>query len=136
VEKYPDDVNTVFRNFIVHQPAAKLWEAIECIWWLKSKSQHDFIKNSFSYEWGLSIEILLDIASKLWVNKNKLQECIDSWKYTSKVDDQTNEWRSLFGVRGTPGNVIIDRETGKFVVIPWAYPVEKFVEEIEKLKNN
>jgi protein-disulfide isomerase len=24
VEKYPDDVNTVFRNFIVHQPAAKL----------------------------------------------------------------------------------------------------------------
>ena len=42
----------------------------------------------------------------------------------------------MFGISGTPGNVIIDRETWKFVVIPWAYPVEKFVEEIEKLKNN
>jgi thioredoxin-related protein len=37
-------------------------------------------------------------------------------------------------VTGTPGNVIIDKQTGKFVLIPGAYPAEKFVEEIEKMK--
>jgi len=41
----------------------------------------------------------------------------------------------LFGVSGTPGNVIIDNESGEFVLIPGAYPMEKFEEEIENLKN-
>ena len=136
MKKYPSEVNTIFRNFIVHAQAAKLGEAVECVGELKSKVQHDFIKNSFAYEWGLSIEILLDIAWKLWVNKSKLQECVDSGKYTQIISDQTNEWRNLFGVKGTPWNVIIDGETWKFVLIPGAFPVEKFIEEIEKLKSN
>jgi len=136
IKKFPNEVNTIFRNFIVHWQAAKLWEVIECVGELKSKSQHDFIKNSFAYEGNLSVDILVDIAWKLWVNKKTLQECIDSGKYTEAVNNQTNEWRTLFGVSWTPGNVIIDRETGKFVVVPGAYPAEKFIEEIEKLKNN
>jgi len=32
--------------------------------------------------------------------------------------------------------VIIDKETGKFVLIPGAYPPEKFIEEIEKMKSS
>jgi thioredoxin-related protein len=40
----------------------------------------------------------------------------------------------LFGVSGTPGNVIVDKQTGKFILIPGAYPPEKFIEEIEKMK--
>ena len=136
VKKYPSEVNTIFRNFIVHEQASKLWEAVECVWQLKQKAKHDFIKNSFANEGGLSMEILLDVAWKLWVNKKDLQDCVDSGKYTQEIINQTNEWRSLFGVNGTPGNVIIDKETGRFVLIPGAYPVEKFIEEIEKLKNN
>lgn len=62
--------------------------------------------------------------------------CRFSGRHTQTVNNQTNEWRTLFGVNGTPWNVIVDRETWKFVAIPWAYPVEKFIEEIEKLKNN
>ncbi len=136
IKKYPNEVNTIFRNFIVHAQASKLWEVVECVWELKPKVKHDFIKNSFAYEWSLSVEILLDVAWKLWVNKKSLQDCVDSGKYTQEVNNQTNEWRSLFGVTGTPWNVIIDKETWKFVVIPGAYPAEKFIEEIEKLKNN
>jgi hypothetical protein len=44
-----------------------------------------------------------------------------------------NEWQSLFWVRWTPWNVIIDSETGRFVAIPWAFPLEKFVQELETL---
>jgi predicted DsbA family dithiol-disulfide isomerase len=46
-----------------------------------------------------------------------------------------NQGNQLFGVNGTPGNVIIDRETGKFELISGAYPVESFVEAINKMKN-
>jgi thioredoxin-related protein len=72
----------------------------------------------------------------LWVDKADLKNCTDSGKYTADVNNETSEWRRLFAVSGTPGNVIIDNETGKFALIPGAYPAEKFIEEIEKLKNN
>jgi len=133
IKKYPNDVNSVFRNFGQYP---QLWEAIECVWELKRNMRHKFIKQLFATDSWLDTDTILSIAWTLGVNKNSLTECIDSGKYTQEVNDQTNEWRNLFGISGTPGNVIIDRETWKFVVIPWAYPVEKFVEEIEKLKNN
>jgi hypothetical protein len=31
---------------------------------------------------------------------------------------------SLFGVSGTPGNVIIDRDTGNYRLVSGAYPVD------------
>ncbi len=136
VETYPSEVNKIFRNFIVYSDSSKLAEVVECVWEIKSDYYFNFIKDTFAYEWRLSVEILLDIASKLWINKNKLKDCVDSWKHTQEVNNQTNEWRNLFGVSGTPWNVIIDTETWEFVLIPWAYPKEKFIEEIEKLKNN
>jgi hypothetical protein len=43
---------------------------------------------------------------------------------------------TLFGVNWTPGNVIIDRETGKFKLISGAYPVDEFVNAINELKNS
>jgi predicted DsbA family dithiol-disulfide isomerase len=42
---------------------------------------------------------------------------------------------SLFGVSGTPGNVIIDKETGNYVLVSGAYPVSEFVNAINTLKN-
>ncbi|HPC34271.1 MAG TPA: thioredoxin domain-containing protein [Candidatus Absconditabacterales bacterium] len=133
IKKYPNDVNSVFRNFGQYP---QLGEAIECVGELKRNMRHKFIKQLFATDSGLDTDTILSIAGTLGVNKDSLAKCIDSGKYTQEVNDQTNEGRNLFGISGTPGNVIIDRETGKFVVIPGAYPVEKFVEEIEKLKNN
>jgi thioredoxin-related protein len=46
-----------------------------------------------------------------------------------------NQWAKLFGVSGTPGNVIIDRETGKYNVLPGAYPAENFIEMINSMKE-
>jgi len=42
---------------------------------------------------------------------------------------------SLFGVSGTPGNVIIDRDTGNYRLVSGALPVEEFVSAINELKN-
>jgi len=136
IKKYPDEVNTIFRNFIVHSQAAKLWEVVECVWELKREVKHDFIKKAFTIDEWIDLDALINVAWQFWINKNTLMECVDSNRYTQEVNNQTSEWRNLFGINGTPGNVIIDRETGKIVVIPGAYPVEKFIEEIENLKNN
>jgi predicted DsbA family dithiol-disulfide isomerase len=46
-----------------------------------------------------------------------------------------NQASSIFGVNGTPGNVIIDRENGNYIVVSGAYPVEDFVNAINELKN-
>lgn len=135
IEKFDGEVNAAFRNFIVHAPAGKLGEAIECVAELEPKKSHDFIKNAFAKDGTLNTEILVEVADDLWVDEGDMQKCLDTGKYTETVANQTSEGRNLFGVTGTPGNVIIDGETGKFVLIPGAYPAEKLIEEIEKLKK-
>jgi predicted DsbA family dithiol-disulfide isomerase len=57
---------------------------------------------------------------------------LDSGKFKSKVDAQIQEWQE-FGVTWTPGNVIVNSLNGEYVVVAWAYPVSKFVEEIDKM---
>lgn len=136
IEKYPWEVNAAFRHFIVHGAAAKLAEAMECVAELWTEENYfDYLIQTFSYNDTVTQEVMLDIADELGIKSKDMEKCIDSGKYTEVVQKQTAEWRSLFGVSGTPGNVIIDNESGEFVLIPGAYPMEKFEEEIENLKN-
>lgn len=102
---------------------------------MSSNKQHSFIKTAFANEDGLTVDTLISIAWDLWLSEEKLKSCIEIEKHKDEITKQTSEWRNLFGINWTPGNVIIDNENGEFVVIPWAYPAEKFIEEIEKLKN-
>jgi protein-disulfide isomerase len=46
-----------------------------------------------------------------------------------------NQASELFGVSGTPGNVIVDRENGNYILIAGAYPAEEFVNAINEYKN-
>jgi hypothetical protein len=41
------------------------------------------------------------------------------------------EWSTLFGVTWTPGNVIINKETGEYTVLAWAYPSADFEKIID-----
>jgi predicted DsbA family dithiol-disulfide isomerase len=77
---------------------------------------------------------LKNIAIELGVNESDLNTCIDEWRYTKAVEDMMNQWAKLFGVSGTPGNVIVDRETGKYEVVPGAYPADTFIEKINAMK--
>ncbi|HKL44551.1 MAG TPA: thioredoxin domain-containing protein [Candidatus Absconditabacterales bacterium] len=136
LEEYPTEVNAVFRNFIVHGAAAKLGEGIVCAGELGTEKEYfNLIEEAFAYEGNINVDSLLDIADKVGLNKKDMEKCIEEGRYTEEVNNQSSEGRQLFGVSGTPGNVIIDKNTGKFVLIPGAYPPEKFIEEIEKLKS-
>ena len=41
---------------------------------------------------------------------------------------------ALFGVTGTPGNVLINNETGEYEVLSGAYPTASFEQIIDRLK--
>lgn len=62
--------------------------------------------------------------------KNKIQECIDSGKYASKVQEQYNDAVAT-GAQGTPYNVIIGPNDQK-EILAGAYPIEAFKQIIDK----
>jgi len=133
MKKFPKDVNTSYRHFIVHQPAEQFALWAECV---KDQKGIDgfnaFIDEMFSAT-SVNTSSVSDTIKKLWLDEDEFNKCVSDEVHKDRVNAQTQEWRSLFGVKWTPGNVILDRETGKFVLIPGAYPTEKFIQEIEKL---
>lgn len=135
VDKYPNQINHAFRHFPlqIHASAQISAEALECAAEIEgTEAYYDLAWAIFNLS-SISKDGIISAASSLWINAGKFTTCLDSGKYTSKVQEQMNEGQSLFGIRGTPGNVIVDTETGRFVAIPWAFPLEKFVQELETL---
>lgn len=134
LEEFDGEVNSAFRNFIVHPGAKKFAEAGECIADLEGTDAHiEFIDKAFNLNSAINDTTLESILDEMWIKSKKINDCIDKGTFSSKVDAQTQEGRTLFAVKGTPGNVIIDHETGRFILIPGAYPASKFIEEINNL---
>ncbi len=136
IEQFPGEVNSVSRHFIIHgEDALNLASAMECVAELKPDVYHQTFDKAFE-AYPVDIDALINIASELGVNKSALQSCVDEWKYKEAINNEMTQASTLFGVNWTPGNVIIDRETGKFKLISGAYPVDEFVNAINELKNS
>ena len=136
LEQFPWEVNSISRHFIIHgDPALQLAAAMECISELNPEVYHETFDQAFA-AYPVDLPTLTNIATGLWVDENALQSCIDEWRYTQAVNDMMNQGNQLFWVSGTPGNVIIDRETGNYQLVSGAYPVETFVETINSMKNS
>lgn len=134
MKNFDGNVNTVHRHFIVHPGAERYSEASECIADIEGvDAYYKFIDKAFGLSSAINDASLDTIIKDMWRNSKKIHACIDDGTFANKIDAETQEGRSLFGIKGTPGNVIIDHKTGKFVLIPGAYPAEKFIEEINKL---
>ena len=135
IEQFPWEVNSVSRHFIIHgEDALNLASAMECVAELKPEVYHETFEKAFD-AYPVDIDGLISIAVGLGVDESALKACADEGKYKQAVNDMMSQASSLFGVNGTPGNVIIDKETGNFIVVSGAYPVESFVEAINELKN-
>lgn len=129
------EVNTAYKHFIVHPSAQKYAEAAECITdQLGDKGHIEFIHKAFSLKSAINDSSLETIIDEMDVNKEDVMTCLDEGKYTQLVQDESNEGRA-FGVSGTPGNLIVDNDTGRYTLVPGAYPADKFIEEIKKLMD-
>lgn len=74
------------------------------------------------------------IANTIGINESEFTECLDSDKFASEVIAQMSEWQSVFGVNGTPWNVLINKTTGKYVVVSGAQPLAAFENAIAQLQ--
>ena len=74
---------------------------------------------------------IIGFAKELGLNEGTFSDCLKNKKFSAKVDVESEEGRTLFGVQGTPGNVIVDNEKGTFTLIAGAYPVEEFIKVID-----
>lgn len=137
-EKYPSDVALIFKNMPLVQlhPTAPLGaEAAECAGKIGgSEAFYEYIDKAFIQN-SFDESIITNIAKEIWVNSSRLVSCVNWWEFKSKIAGILEEARALFGISWTPGNVILDKETGKYVIVNGAYPFEKFDEEIQNLMN-
>jgi len=135
IEQFPGEVNSISKSFIIHwDEALKLSSAMECVAELKPEVYHETFEKAFE-AYPVDMDSLISIATGLGVDEAALKTCADEWRYTQAVNDAMSQASSLFGVSGTPGNVIIDRETGNYRLVSGAYPVDEFVNAINELKN-
>jgi len=144
-EKYWEKINKIFNHFPLefHSNAQKWAEILECIWeqkgseafykiietsfyWRDLQNQQDHIKKSWK-------EFLTQEAIKLWINKQKLEKCLENSTYKEKVWEQQKIWNEVFWITWTPWNVLINNETLEYQVMSWAYPIEIFEKVIDKL---
>ena len=134
MDKYPGEVNSISRHFIIHgQTALELAAAMECVAELKPNVYYDVFEKAFE-AYPVDMDTLKTLATDLGVKKADLEKCIDEWRYTQAVEDMMNQWATVFGISGTPGNVIFDRETWKYQVLPGAYPADNFYSIIDSMK--
>lgn len=134
MKAFPWEVNSVSRHYIIHgQTALELAAAMECVAELKPGAYYEAFEKAFE-SYPVDMDTLKNIAVNLGVKKADLEKCIDEWRYIESVNDMMNQWYSVFGISGTPWNVIYDHETGKYQILPWAYPAENFIQIIESMK--
>lgn len=136
---YDGQVNWVYRHFPLspHDPAAtRTAEASECAaelagndaFWLLTdavfgKSQ----SNGRGVPGGLGA-----LASDLGLDRTAFEECIDSGRMADRVTRDLQEGQEA-GVRGTPGNFLVDRATGRIISVNGARPLEQLTGVADQL---
>lgn len=126
VKDYGNKVRIVWRNFpltSIHPYAQKAAEAAECAgdqnkFW----EMHDKL---FENQSALTVDNLKGYAKGLGLNETTFSSCLDSGKYTEKVNKQAAEAQAS-GVSGTPGTFVNSE------LVKGAYPFDTFKQLIDQ----
>jgi len=62
-----------------------------------------------------------------------IQTCLDNKDFASEVQAQMSQGQSTFGVSGTPGNIVINQNTGKRELVSGAQGVAAFEAAVNRL---
>ena len=134
-EKYDGQINKIFHHFPLdfHKDAQVGAEILECVWEISGVDNfYALIKSAYKDKIS-DKEKLLTKAEEIGVNKTQIETCLDEWKYTEKVKEQMSQGWKLFGITWTPGNILINNQTGEYEVLSGALPTEAFIEVIDRL---
>ena len=73
---------------------------------------------------------VLEFAKELKINTSDLADCISKWDTKALYAANWAEFRTFTTSPGTPGNIVINNETGEWKLIAGAYPVDTFKQVI------
>lgn len=127
VENYPNDVRWVYKHFpldSIHPYARKAAEASECA--ADQDKFWEYTDELFKNQSNISPEYFSRVAKSVGLNTSQFDECLDSEKYKSKVNNDYQQGIQA-GVRGTPGNFINGQS------VPSALPYEQIKSMIDGL---
>ena len=127
VETYGGRVNWVYRHFPlnIHNPGAqKQAEASECAnelggneaFWKYTDAIYARTKSNGK---GFPINKLLHLAKEIGLDETEFQSCLENGRYTKRVQEDLAEG-SRIGITGTPGNILLNNETGEVSVLKGA----------------
>jgi len=140
MKAYDWKINFVFKQFPLgfHKQAPMEAEAVLCAWELAwAKKYYEFIQKIYEgseARWNsYTKESISKLWWTLWIPEKKLLSCIESGKFKDRAQAELKEGSSLFGITGTPGNVLINNKTGKWDKLPGAYPTASFKQKIDGL---
>lgn len=140
VNAYNGRVNWVYRHFPLgfHNPGAqKEAEASECAaelggnkaFWRFADSIYERTRSNGN---GFPVSQLTPLAAKLGLDEARFRDCLDSGRHAAKVKRHIQEGEAA-GVRGTPGNFLVDHKTGRIVAIAGARPFEDVKRAVDGL---
>lgn len=139
LEEYGDEVMWVYRQFPLpqlHKNAQKLAEASECAGKLGGNDKFwEATDELFNDTYTQDEEDIKTLASRIGLNGDELWNCVDSGEMAATVKAQA-DGGSKAGVAGTPGNVILNIETGEAKLVSGAQPFENISAVIDTLMNN
>ncbi len=120
VDTYGGRANWVYRHFPlnIHNPGAqKQAEASECAnelggneaFWKYADAIYARTKSNGN---GFPINKLVPLAKEIGLDETEFQNCLKSGRYTERVQEDLAEG-SRIGITGTPGNILLNNETGE-----------------------
>ena len=112
-------MNVVFSHFPLsfHPLAQKAQEAAECVGEQGGSTAYYDFKTKLFQEAKPTREAIAKVAATIeGIDAAAVETCIDDGTYAQKVTDAMNFGRKL-GVTGTPGNIVMNNETGEFVKV-------------------
>jgi len=142
VDHYQGRVNWVYRHYPLpfHNPIAqKTAEASECVTELGGNEAFWLFTDAL-YRRGpvgdesKALADKLMLVDKLELDRAEFAECLNSDRYSARVQEDLQEGSSI-GITGTPGTVVLNNENGAVRLVSGAVPVERLVESVEQVLN-
>ena len=140
VETYSDDVAATLFHYPLsfHPNAQHAAEALECAKPDTTDTQWFAYLDALFVDYAdgkTSIADVLAQATAQGIDATAIQTCLDNGDTTAEVTRQMDLGYQYFGVQGTPGNVLLNVNTGEYTVVSGAQPYSAFSQAIEAMIN-
>ncbi|MDA9129298.1 DsbA family protein, partial [Candidatus Gracilibacteria bacterium] len=108
-------------------------EILECIGREGGANAYNAVMSETLISKDSSESAMLALAIEQGLDEATIQSCLDNGETEDIVAERFAAGTDVFGVTGTPGNVIINNQTGEYTLVSGAVPAASFETVIDSL---